>query len=141
MDKGVPFQIPAKGMEYHDKAGSEIHGFVLFEEHMGDDAVYGMEKAVEQGAVMEEEATEVFVNGKDAVPVRNADYLERHAGSAFHSVLVAAGRAEAAVTAKGDKFELPAVRAAIHGAAERGITAVYHLFDVFHFTIAWMEGI
>ncbi len=33
VDVWVPFQIPAKGMEDHDKTGSEIHGHVLFEKH------------------------------------------------------------------------------------------------------------
>lgn len=28
MDVGIPFEIPAKGVEDHDKTGSEIHGFV-----------------------------------------------------------------------------------------------------------------
>lgn len=31
MDVGIPFQIPAKGMENHNKTGSEVHGFVLLE--------------------------------------------------------------------------------------------------------------
>ena len=30
---GVPLQIPAEGMEDHDKTGSEIHGLILFEKH------------------------------------------------------------------------------------------------------------
>jgi len=33
MDVWIPFQIPAKGMEDHDKTWSEVHGLVLFEEH------------------------------------------------------------------------------------------------------------
>lgn len=33
VDVGVPFQIPVKGMENHDKSGSEIQGFILFEKH------------------------------------------------------------------------------------------------------------
>lgn len=33
VDVGVPLQIPAKGMENHDKTGSEIHGLILFEKH------------------------------------------------------------------------------------------------------------
>lgn len=30
VDVGIPFEIPAKGMENRDKTGSEVHGFVLF---------------------------------------------------------------------------------------------------------------
>ena len=33
VDMGVPFQIPAKGVENHDKTGREVHGFILFEKH------------------------------------------------------------------------------------------------------------
>ena len=33
VDVWVPFQIPAKGMENHDKTGSEIHRRILFEKH------------------------------------------------------------------------------------------------------------
>lgn len=30
---GIPFQVPAKDVKYHDKARSKIHGFILFEKH------------------------------------------------------------------------------------------------------------
>ena len=33
VDMWIPLQIPSKGMEYHDKTGSEIHGFVLLVKH------------------------------------------------------------------------------------------------------------
>ena len=33
-------------MEDHDKAGSEMYGFVPFEKHAGNDTVNGMEEAV-----------------------------------------------------------------------------------------------
>lgn len=29
VDMGVPFQIPAEGVEGHDKARGEVHGFIL----------------------------------------------------------------------------------------------------------------
>ena len=38
-------------MENHDEAGSEIHGFVLFEEHAGNNVVNSMKKAVKERAV------------------------------------------------------------------------------------------
>lgn len=47
-------------MEDHDKAGSEIHGFVLFEKHAGNDTVNGMEKAVKEGPVKKEKLPELF---------------------------------------------------------------------------------
>ena len=36
VDVGIPFEIPAKSMENHDTAGSEVSGFVHFKEHMGN---------------------------------------------------------------------------------------------------------
>lgn len=30
----VPFQIPAKGVEYHDETGSKVHGLVLLEKQV-----------------------------------------------------------------------------------------------------------
>jgi len=33
VDVGIPFEIPAESMEYHDKTGSEVHGLVLFKKH------------------------------------------------------------------------------------------------------------
>ena len=46
-------RVPAEGMEDHDETGSEVHGFILLKKHTGDNAVYGMEKTVEEGAVIE----------------------------------------------------------------------------------------
>ena len=50
-DVWVPFQIPAEGMENHDKTGSEIHGLILLEKQLRNNAVYSMKKTVKQGAV------------------------------------------------------------------------------------------
>ena len=73
MDMGIPFKIPAKGVKDHDKTGSEVHGFILFKKHTGNNAVYRMKKAVKEGAVIEEKAPELGINGKNAMPVGNKD--------------------------------------------------------------------
>lgn len=52
-----------------------------------------------------------------------------HAGSAFHSIFIAAGATETAVAAERDKFKLSAERTAIHGAAKGRIAAVNHLIN------------
>ncbi len=101
---GVPFQIPAKGVEDHDKAGSEVHGFVLFKKHAGNNAVYSMKKAVKERTVIEEKIPELLINGEDAMAVGNIDQFKGHRGSALHGIEVSTGRAEAAVAAKRDKF-------------------------------------
>lgn len=136
----VPFQIPAEGMKDHNKAGSEVHGFVLFIEHAGNDAADGMKQTVKQGAVIQEKLSKVFVNGKYTVAVGNVNQLEGHGSSALHGVEVSAGGAETAVAAERDKFQFSAVRTAIHGSTEGGIAAVDHFFDIFHLAVTGMEG-
>ena len=63
-------------MQNHDEAGSEVHGLILLKEHTGDNAVYGMEKAVKEGAVFQEKIPEVFINGKDTVAVCGIDQFK-----------------------------------------------------------------
>ena len=89
-----------------------------------------MEKAVKQRAVLKEKIAKIFINGKDAVPMNDVNKLEGHRGSALHGVKVTAGGAEAAVAAERDKFQLTAVRTAVHGTAKGRVTAVNHFFYV-----------
>lgn len=141
MDVGVPFQISAKGMKDHDKTGSKIQGFILFEKHAGNNTVDSVEEAVEQCPVIKEEPAEVFVNGKDTMPVDNVYQLEGHGGGTLHGVEVSAGRAEAAVAPEGDKFQFTAFGAAEHCPAKGGIATVDHFIDIFHHSFSWVESI
>lgn len=63
-----------------------------------------MEETVQQGTVLQEKVAEVFIYSENAMAVMNTDKFERHTGSTFHGILIAAGRAKAAVAAKRDKF-------------------------------------
>lgn len=128
-------------MEHHDKTGSKIHGFVLLEEHFGNNAGNGVKKAVKQRTVFQEETAQIFINGENAVAVQGIYQFKRHTGSAFHGIFIAAGRAEAAMASKGDKFELPAVGAAIHGAAKGRVATVDHFFDIFHLSVSGVKSI
>ena len=121
VDMRVPFQVPAEGVEDHDKAGSEVHGFIELQEHTGKDVGDGMEERIEERAVIEEEVSKLRINSKDTMAVDNVDQLEGHRGSAAHSVKISTSRAETAVAAEGNKFELSAMGAAIHSAAKRRI--------------------
>ena len=100
-----------------------------------------MEQTVKKAAVFEEERPQVLINRKDTVPVRDVDELKRHTGGAFHGILVTTGRAETAVAAERDIFEVAAFRAAVHGTAKRGVTTVDHLLDVFNDSVAGMKSI
>ena len=100
-----------------------------------------MKEAVQEGAVLKEKIAEIFIYGKNAVPVRNTDQFKRHTGSALHGIFIATGGTKAAVTAKRDKFEVPAMSAGVHGTAKRSIAAVNHLIDIFHLSFSGMESI
>ncbi len=82
-----------------------------------------MEKAVEEASVMEEEFTELFINGKNTVAVGNINEFKGHRGSTFHGIFIATRGTETAMAAEGDKFKLTAMGAAIHGPAKGGVTA------------------
>ena len=141
VDMGVPFQVPAEGMEDHDKAGDEIQRFILFKKHTGNNAVDRMEETVQKRTIMEEKIAELGIDGEYTMTVGGIDEFERHGGSAFHGVFIAAGRAEAAVTAERDEFQFSAVRTAVRSAAKGRIATVYHLIDIFHLSIPGVEGI
>ena len=46
MDMGIPFEIPAEGVENHDKAWCKVLRLIQVEKHSGDNACSGMEEAV-----------------------------------------------------------------------------------------------
>lgn len=141
VDMGIPFQIPAESVKRHDKAGSEIHGFVLLEEHFGNNAGNSVKKAVKQRTVFQEETSQIFIHGENAVAVEGIYQFKRHTGGTFHGIFIAAGRAEAAMTAKRNKFKLAAVGTAIHGAAKGRVAAADHFFDIFHLSVSGMKSI
>ena len=77
-----------------------------------------VKEAVEQSTVFKKKVTKIFINSKNTVAVLDINKFKRHGSSAFHGILVSAGRAETAVTAERNEFEFSAVRTAIHCAAE-----------------------
>ena len=79
----VPFQGPSEGMEDADEARNKVLGHVNLIEHTGHDHADSLEKAVEEGTVLQEEMPELFINGKDAVAVLAAEELKGHGGGAY----------------------------------------------------------
>ena len=71
--------------------------------------------------------------------VLDINKFKRHGSSAFHGILVSAGRAETAVASEWDKFKLAAMGTTVHGTAKRWITTVDHLINVFRFRRSEME--
>lgn len=128
----IPFQISAKGVEYHDETGSKVHGLILFKKHTGDNAVYGMEETVKERTVIEEKLPELFINGKNTMTVGDIEQLKGHGSSTLHCVEISAGRAEAAMAAKRNKFELSTEGTAIHSPTKGRVTTVDHFIHVFY---------
>lgn len=71
---------------------------------MGNNTVYRMKKAVQERAVMQEKIPELFIDGKNTMPVRDIDQFEGHRGSALHGIEISTGGTETAVTAERDKL-------------------------------------
>ena len=91
-------------MENHDKTRSKIQGLILFEKHVGNNAVDSMKKTIKERAVEQEKVPELSINRKDTMAMDDVDELERHRSCALHGIFIAAGRAESAVAAKRNKL-------------------------------------
>ena len=137
----IPFEIPAKSMKNHDKAGSEVLGFIHFKEHAGNNAGNRMKKTMKQSSVLKEKITEIFINREDTVSVADVNEFKRHGSSAIHRILVTTSGAETAVAAKRNELKFSAVWAAIHSTTKRRITTVDHFFYVFHLRRSGMKRI
>lgn len=111
-------------------------GFGLFEGRADSFSHFiekdSLEKAVQEGAVFQEEMPELLVDSKDAVAVVAPQKPEEHGCGTLLAVLYATGRTEAALAAERDELHLPASGVGIHGSAEGRVATVYHLFDVLH---------
>ena len=73
-------------MKNHDKAGSKVHGFILFEKHTGNNTVYSMKKTVKERPVLQKKVPKLRINGEYTVPVCNIDKLKGHGSSALHGI-------------------------------------------------------
>lgn len=69
VNMGVPLQIAAESVKDEDEAGSKVLRLVEFTEHAEDDAGSRVKETVQKGTVFQEEDTEFFGDGKDAVTV------------------------------------------------------------------------
>ena len=94
-----------------------------------------------EGAVIEEERAQVFINGKNEVPVGTINEFKGHFSRAVGAVFITAGGTKFGMAAERDKFKVPAVGTAIHRTTKRRITLVDHFFNFFHDNRMWMEDI
>lgn len=141
MDMRVPFQGSAESMKDADKTGDEVSAFIYFVEKPEDDTADSLKKAVKPGTVIQEERTQVFINGKNEMPVSAVNEFKGHLSRAVNAVFVTAGRTKFRMAAERNEFKFAAVRTSIHGAAKRWIPTVNHLLDVLHNNRTWMKDI
>ena len=116
-------------------------GFIEVKEHARDNTGNRMKQTIEQRTILQKELAEILIDCKNTVPVLDIDEFKGHGGSAFHRIFVAASRTKTTVAAKRNKLKLATMRAGIHGATKRRVTAVDHLIDVFHFGIPRVKRI
>lgn len=123
MNMRIPFQVATEGMKNTDNPGNKGLGFIDIEKHAENDTADGRKEAIQKSPVFKEIVSEFFGNGKDTMPVSTVNEFRSHGSRAFNGILVAAGRAEAAVAAKRAKLKKAATRTGIHGTAKGRIAA------------------
>ena len=128
-------------MQDTDESGNEISGSVHLVKHAEHNGADSVEQAVQQGAVFQEIRPEFFGDRKDTMPVVAVDQFTSHGSCPFPGIKVAASRTETGMAAKRDEVEMTALRTAVHGAAEGGVTAVDHLINVFNLRGTGMKSI
>jgi len=109
--------------------------------HMRDYTVHSVKKTVEQRTIIEKEISEIFINGKNAVPMFHIHEFKRHTGSAFHGIFIATGRTKTTVATERNKFPIFTMGADIHSTTKRRITTVDHLINIFHLSLSGMKSI
>ena len=123
MNMGIPFQVASEGMKNTDKPGNKGLGFNDIEEHAENDTANRRKEAIQKSPVFKEIESEFFWNGKDTMAVCTVNEFRSYGSRAFNGILVAAGRAEAAVAAKRSKLKKAAAGTGIHGTAKGRIAA------------------
>lgn len=72
----IPLERPAESMQDTDKTGHKVPAFIDLMEEPEEDTADSLKKAVKEGTVIEEERPEVFVDGKNEVPVGGVNEFE-----------------------------------------------------------------
>ena len=83
-----------------------------------------VKEAVEQSTVFKKKVTKVFINSKNTMAVLDINKFKRHGSSAFHGILVSAGRAETTVATKRTKFKFTTFRTSKQGATKSRVATI-----------------
>lgn len=138
MDMRVPFKVTTKGMKDADKAGSEEFLLIDFMEHTKNNTADSRKEAVQKVPVRKEKVPEFFGDGKDTMPMSTMDKFKGHRGSALNGIFVTAGRAEAAVAAKGAELKEAASRAGVKNATKGGVATAQHFINILNDSVTGM---
>ena len=128
-------------MKNTDKTRSKMFSLVEFAEHTKNDIANRMKKTIEQRTISAEKDAKLLWDGKNAMSVNALNDFERHGSGALDGIEISAGRANAALAAKGNKFERTTGRAPIHGSTISRISAMNHLIDAFKNNRASLKGV
>ena len=91
-------------MKNADKTGSKIFRFIHFKEHAKNNVPYGREQKVEASSILKELNAKFVRDGEYTMSVDTGNKFTGHVKRTKLIVLVAAGRAKAAVAAERDKL-------------------------------------
>lgn len=141
MDMWIPFQRASKSMQDANESRNEISGFVYPVKHAEHNGTDSGEQAVQQRAVFQKKRSEFFWDCKNTMTVVAVDQFTSHGSCPFTGIKIAASWAETGMAAKRDKVEMTALRTAVHGAAESGVTTVDHFINVFNLRRTGMKSI
>lgn len=124
MNVRVPLQGSPERVKDADESRNEVFRLIDVVEHPQDNTAHSVEETVEEGTVMQKERAKLFVNRKNTVSVGTVDQFKGHGGRTFLTVFDTAGGTKAALTTERNKLHVTAVRADVHRATKRWVTAV-----------------
>lgn len=122
MDMWIPFQRPAKSVQDANETRDKVSAFIQCMEHSENDAADSLKKITKEETVTQKERAQVFINGKNKMPVCTVNKFKGHFCRAVNAVFVTAGRTKFRMAAERDKFKFAAVGTAIHGTAVRRVS-------------------
>ena len=118
-------------MKNADKTRSKVFRFIDLEKHPKDDITDRNKEIIQKGSVFEEIRTKFFWDSENTMAMNTGNELAGHMEGTELIVFVSTGREKAAFTAKGNEFQISAVRTSIHGTTVRSVTTGNHLADIF----------
>ena len=118
-------------MKNADKTRSKVFRFIDLEKHAKDDITDRKKETIQKRSVFEEIRTKFFWDSENTMAMNTGNKLAGHMEGMELIGFVSTGRAKAAFTAKGNEFQISAVRTSIHGTTVRRVTTGNHLADIF----------